>query len=63
MKKIAIVTSTRAEFGLLLPVVNELRKYEDNELKIDLIVTGTHLSEEYGYTIREISEQNIRIDH
>ena len=45
MKKIAIVTSTRAEFGLLLPVVNELRKYEDNELKIDLIVTGTHLSE------------------
>ena len=52
MKKIAVVTATRAEYGLLSPVIRELRKRENDELHIDLIVTGTHLSEEYGMTIR-----------
>ena len=60
MKKIAVVTATRAEYGLLTPVIKELRKQENSELKVDLIVTGTHLSEQYGMTINEISE---RIDH
>lgn len=60
MKKIAVVTATRAEYGLLSPVIRELRKRECEELKIDLIVTGTHLCEKYGKTIEEISE---RIDH
>lgn len=60
MKKIAVVTTTRAEYGLLAPVIRELRKCENNELQIDLIVTGTHLSEQYGMTINEIKE---RIDH
>ena len=69
MKKIAVVTATRAEYGLLAPVVRELRKYEDADsnsnfdfinsttLKVDLIVTGTHLSEAYGMTIDEIQER------
>ncbi len=60
MKKIAVVTATRAEYGLLTPVIKELRKRENSELKIDLIVTGTHLSEKYGMTINEILE---RIDY
>ena len=60
MKKIAVVTATRAEYGLLTPVIKELRKWENSELKIDLIVTGTHLSEQYGMTVNEISE---RIDY
>lgn len=60
MKKIAVVTATRAEYGLLSPVIRELRKHENNELKIDLVVTGTHLSEQYGMTIDEIIE---RIDY
>lgn len=60
MNKIGIVTATRAEYGLLSPVIKELRKKEDDTLKIELIVTGTHLSEKYGMTIREIEE---RIDH
>lgn len=57
MKKIAVVTATRAEYGLLSPVIRELRKYECEELKVNLIVTGTHLNEEYGRTIEEISER------
>lgn len=60
MKKIAIVTATRAEYGLLSPIIKELRKQESQNLKVDLIVTGTHLSESYGMTIQEIDD---RIDH
>lgn len=60
MKRIAVVTATRAEYGLLSPVIRELRKYEDDKLRIDLIVTGTHLSKEYGRTIDEIDK---RIDY
>lgn len=62
MKKIAVVTSTRAEFGLLMPVIKELRKYENNDFLVELVVTGTHLVEAYGNTIEEIKANNIRID-
>ena len=57
MKKIAVVTSTRAEYGLLSPVIRKLRRYESDKLKVHLIVTGTHLSEMYGRTIEEISDR------
>lgn len=60
MKKIAVVTATRAEYGLLSPVIKELRKHESGDLKTELIVTGTHLSEKYGMTVNEIDD---RIDH
>lgn len=62
MKKIAVVTSTRAEFGLLMPVIQSLREYENQELKIEVVVTGTHLSDEYGRTINEIYRNDIRVD-
>lgn len=57
MKKIAVVTATRAEYGLLSPVIKELRKHESNDFKVELIVTGTHLSPEYGMTIDEIDDR------
>ncbi len=60
MKKIAVVTATRAEYGLLSPVIKEFRKYEKDDLKVELIVTGTHLSEQYGRTVEEINDF---IDH
>lgn len=60
MRKIAVVTATRAEYGLLSPVIKELRAKESDDLRIDLIVTGTHLSEDYGMTINDIDD---RIDH
>lgn len=60
MKKIVIVTATRAEYGLLSPVIRELRQRENDDLKVDLIVTGTHLSEQYGMTIKEIKD---RVDY
>ncbi len=60
MKKVSLVSATRAEYGLLSPVIKELRKYENNDFRVELIVTGTHLSEQYGRTIEEIND---RIDH
>ena len=60
MRKIAVVTTTRAEYGLLAPVIKELRKHESDSLRCDLIVSGTHLSERFGKTIDEIDD---RIDH
>ena len=62
MKKIAVITATRAEYGLLSPVIKELRKRESDQFQTDLIVTGTHLSEHYGMTVREIEESQVRID-
>ncbi|MBE5959647.1 MAG: UDP-N-acetylglucosamine 2-epimerase (hydrolyzing) [Lachnospiraceae bacterium] len=63
MKRIAVVTATRAEYGLLAPVIKELRKEESDTFHVDLIVTGTHLSEKYGNTIDEIINDNVRVDY
>lgn len=63
MDKLAVVTATRAEYGLLAPVIRRLRGYENEDLRVELIVTGTHLSEAYGYTVSEIEETDIRIDY
>lgn len=60
MKKLGVVTSTRAEYGLLSPVIKKLRGYESGALQVELLVTGTHLSSLYGKTIEEIDD---RIDH
>lgn len=57
MKKIAVVTATRAEYGLLSPLIKELRKYEDESLTVHLVVTGTHLWSDYGMTISEITDR------
>ncbi|MBE6015728.1 MAG: UDP-N-acetylglucosamine 2-epimerase (hydrolyzing) [Lachnospiraceae bacterium] len=59
MKNVSVVTSTRAEFGLLRGVITKLNNYDD--IKTNLIVTGTHLVEEQGYTIREIRESGMEI--
>lgn len=62
MKRIAVVTSTRAEYGLLSPIIKALREFESIEFKADLIVTGTHLKDSFGKTINEIECDNVRID-
>ena len=62
MKKIAVVTTTRAEYGLLRPVILELRKFESDELRVDLLVSGTHLSDQFGMTVDEIKKDGLRID-
>jgi len=55
MKKIAVFTSTRADYGLLKPVIIKLNKYFD----VDLIVSGGHFLESRSYSYNEIIEDNL----
>ncbi|MCT7648037.1 UDP-N-acetylglucosamine 2-epimerase [Aliarcobacter butzleri] len=59
MKKICVVTGTRAEYGLLYWLLKEIEA--DKELELQLIVTGMHLSPEFGLTYKEI-EKEFKID-
>lgn len=52
MKKIAVITGTRAEYGLLKPLIASV--HADKDLELHLVVTAMHLSPEYGMTINEI---------
>tara|TARA_A100001037_G_scaffold160956_1_gene144963 strand:+ start:14466 stop:15608 length:1143 start_codon:yes stop_codon:yes gene_type:complete len=58
--KITVITGTRAEYGLLRPILLELKKRKNFELF--LIVTGTHLSKEHGMTINEINKDGFKIN-
>lgn len=62
MKTIAVITATRAEYGLLAPVIRQLRAQESEEFRTEVVVTGAHLSEKYGNTVCEIEQDGIRID-
>lgn len=61
MKKIAIAifTTSRAEFGILLPFIKEL--HNDKYFDYYLFVGGSHLAKENGYTINEIRNSNVKI--
>ncbi len=61
MKKICIVTATRAEYGVLRNTIKHIQS--DQELELSLVVTGTHLSEEFGMTVNEIEEDGFLINH
>ena len=60
-KKICLVTGNRAEYGLLKKLIFFLNS--DKSIKFDLIVTGSHLSKEFGYTYKEIENDGININH
>ena len=55
MKKICVVTGTRAEYGLLYWLLKEIEA--DKELQLQVIVTGMHLSPEFGLTYKEIEKE------
>ena len=59
MKKVCVVTGTRAEYGLLYFLMKEIQK--EQNLKLQLIVTGMHLSSEFGMTYKDI-ENDFKID-
>jgi GDP/UDP-N,N'-diacetylbacillosamine 2-epimerase (hydrolysing) len=59
--KIGVLTSSRADFGIYLPLLRKMR--DDKTISFELIVFGTHLSEKYGLTKQEISSHGFHIDH
>ena len=60
MRKILVVTGTRAEYGLLYWTMKAIQ--QDNDLQLQLIVTGSHLSTEYGYTVEQIRADGFTIE-
>lgn len=60
MIKVAVVTGTRAEYGLLYWTMKEI--LNDPELELQLVATGMHLSPEFGLTVRDIENDGFKID-
>lgn len=60
MRKICFITGTRAEYGLLKPLIDEFI-YDEN-FKVQIIATGMHLSPEFGLTYKEIEKDGFFID-
>lgn len=61
MKNITIVTGTRAEYGLLKPLIQAISN--DLEFELQLIVTGMHLSKEFGNTYKQIEDDGFVINY
>jgi GDP/UDP-N,N'-diacetylbacillosamine 2-epimerase (hydrolysing) len=60
MKNICIVTGTRAEYGLLKPIIEKL--LENKNFNVKIIATGSHLSKLHGFTIENI-KNNFEVDY
>lgn len=59
MKRVCVITGTRAEYGLLKSVITKID--QDIDLELQLIVTGMHLSPEFGLTYQEIEQDGFQI--
>lgn len=58
--KICAVTTTRADYGIMRPLLLKLNKADWCDLV--LAVTGTHLLKAFGYTIKEVEKDGLKID-
>lgn len=59
--KIIFFTGNRSEFGLMVPIIK--RVMLDSNMEYELIVSGAHLFDRYGYSIKEIEKERIYIHH
>ncbi|WP_440682498.1 UDP-N-acetylglucosamine 2-epimerase [Cysteiniphilum halobium] len=60
MKKICVVTGTRAEYGLFYPVLKKIQA--SRKLQLQLVVTTMHLASEYGNTVENIRADGFEVD-
>lgn len=59
--KIGVLTSSRADFGIYLPLLKKLQR--DSSFQLEIIAFGTHLSHFHGYTINAIYNENFQTIH
>ena len=59
-RKICVITGTRAEYGLLYWLMKEIQ--QDDDLILQIYVTGMHLSEEFGSTYQQIEKDGFIIN-
>ena len=50
VRKVAVITGTRAEYGILKPLLERIES--SDELELQLYITGLHLLKEYGCTLK-----------
>ena len=60
MRKICVITGSRAEYGLLYWLMKSVQ--EDTKLELQVVATGMHLSPEFGMTYKEIEKHGFKID-
>ena len=60
MRNISVITGTRAEYGLLKPLIQAIAG--DASFNLQLVVTGMHLSDAFGYTYKQIEQDGFTID-
>ena len=56
---ICAVTGSRADFGILRPILDKLSK--NKEFNLELIITGSHTLKKFGYTLNEIKKSNFKL--
>lgn len=61
IKKICLVTGTRAEYGLMSLLAQKIKKTKN--FKLQMVATGTHLSSEFGLTKKNILNDGLKIDY
>ena len=59
--KIGVLTSSRADFGIYLPLLRKIQK--DKIFEIEIIAFGTHLSKSHGFTLSQIRKENFTKIH
>ena len=57
-RKILYITGTRADYGLMHETLELLN---DNNIHLDIVVTGMHLMEEFGYSVNEVKKDNFNL--
>jgi len=60
IRKVLVVTGTRAEYGILKPLIKEIKS--SKKLELNLVVTGLHLLDEYGLTVNEIKKDGFKFE-
>lgn len=58
---VGVLTSSRADFGIYLPLLRELKT--DEYFDLEIIAFGTHLSKKFGYTVREINNEGFEVKY
>lgn len=61
MRSITVITGTRADYGSYYPILKRIEA--DNDLSLEIIATGMHLSSQYGYTLTEIEKDGFKIKY
>lgn len=59
MRTIGVVTVARSDYGIYLPILKKIQT--DPKLKLQLFVTGMHLSPDFGYTVQVIEDDGFQI--